>query len=69
MTGKPRKLETYSMEEFIDYEYRTGDRTQTLEFSFRPKDEDFYLNRDIMSFLVTEIQHLFPEYQCVGKLV
>lgn len=69
LKSKPRKLETYSMEEFIDYEYRTGDRTQTLEFSFRPKDEDFYLNRDIMSFLVTEIQHLFPEYQCVGKLV
>lgn len=67
--GKPRKIETYSTEEFIDYEYRTGDRAQTLEFAFRPKDEDFYLNRDIMSFLVTEIQHLFPEYQCVGKLV
>ncbi|MBR5913746.1 MAG: hypothetical protein IKZ58_05250 [Selenomonadaceae bacterium] len=67
--GKPRKIETYSTEKFIDYEYRTGDRAQTLEFTFRPQDEDFYLNRDIMSFLVTEIQHLFPEYQCVGKLV
>ena len=67
--GKPRKVETYSMENFIDYEYRTGDRAQTLEFSFRPKDEDFYLNRDVMSFLVTEIQHLFPEYLCVGKLI
>ena len=67
--GKPRKVETYSTEEFIDYEYRTGDRGQTMEFSFRPADEDFYLNRDIMSFLVTEIQHFFPEYQCVGKLV
>ena len=67
--GKPRRIETYSMEKFIDYEYRTGDRAQTLEFSFRPADEDFYLNRDVMSFLVTEIQHFFPEYNCVGKLV
>ena len=67
--GKPRKIETYSTEEFIDYEYRTGDRSQSLEFAFRPADEDFYLNRDIMSFLVTESQHFFPEYQCVGKLV
>ena len=67
--NKSRKIETYSTEKFIDYEYRTGDRAQTFEFSFRPTDEDFYLNRDIMSFLVTEIQHLFPEYQCVGKLV
>ncbi len=63
------KIETYSTEKFIDYEYRTGDRAQYLEFSFRPLDEDFYLNRDLMSFLVTAIQHLFPEYQCVGKLV
>ena len=67
--GKPRKIETYSTEEFIDYEYRTGDRAQAFEFSFRPADEDFYLNRDIMSFLVTEVQHFFPEYQCIGKLV
>lgn len=67
--GKSAKRETYSTEEFIDYEYRAGERVATLEFSFRAEDESFYLNRDIMSFLVTEIQHLFPEYLCVGKLV
>ena len=67
--NKSRKIETYSMENFIDFEFRTGDRSQTFEFSFRPADEDFYLNRDILSFLITEIQHFFPEYQCVGKLV
>lgn len=69
IVDKPEVRETYSTEAFIDYEYRTGERAQTLQFSFKPADEDFYLNRDIMSFLVTEIQHLFPEYQCVGKLV
>ena len=66
---KPTKRETYSMEQFIDYEYRAGERVAALEFSFRAKDENFYLNRDVMSFLVTELQHLFPEYLCVGKLV
>ena len=66
---KPRKVETYSMEKFIDYEYRAGDRPQALEISFRAVDEDFYLNRDIMSFLTTSLQQLFPEYQCVGKLI
>lgn len=66
---KYKAAETYSMEDFIDYEYRMGDRERTMEFSFRAKDKNFYLNRDIMSFLVTEMQHLFPEYQCVGKLV
>ena len=69
VTNKPLIFETYSTEEFIDYEYRTGDRAQFLEISFRPRNEDFYLNRDLMSFLVTAIQHLFPEYQCIGKLV
>ena len=64
-----KEFETYSTEEFIDFEYRTGDREQIFEISFRPADEDFYLNRDIMSFLVTEVQHIFPEYKCVGKLV
>lgn len=64
-----KNFETYSMENFIDYEYRTGDREKIFEFRFRPHDEDFYLNRDLMSFLTTEIQHLFPEYNCVGKLV
>ena len=69
IVDKCEDVETYSMEEFIDYEYRTGDRAQTLEFSFRAKDRNFFLNRDVMSFLVTEAQHLFPEYRCVGKLV
>ena len=64
-----KDFETYSTEEFIDFEYRSGDRDQIFEMSFRPADEDFYLNRDIMSFLATEVQHIFPEYQCVGKLV
>ena len=68
--GQADKIfETYSTEEFIDFEYRTGEREQIFEMSFRPADEDFYLNRDIMSFLATEVQHIFPEYQCVGKLV
>ena len=69
VSSKPRIVETYSTEKFIEYEYRMGDRAQFLELAFRPRDEDFYLNRDLMSFLVTEVQHFFPEYQCVGKLV
>ncbi|MBQ9442528.1 MAG: hypothetical protein IJU55_05920 [Selenomonadaceae bacterium] len=69
ITTKPPEIETYSTEKFIDYEFRTGDRPLAFEISFRPKDEDFYLNRDIMSFFTTALQHLFPEYLCIGKLV
>ena len=36
-----KDFETYSTEEFIDFEYRTGDREQIFEISFRPADEDY----------------------------
>ena len=65
----PGKQETYSMENFIEYEFRSGNWDRALEVSFRSKDNEFYLNRDIMSFLMTELQHFFPEYECMGKLV
>ena len=63
------KQETYSMENFIEYEFRSGNWDRAMEISFRPKDADSFLNRDIMSFLMTGLQHFFPEYECMGKLV
>jgi len=63
------KTETYSMEAFIDYEFRSGNRERALTVTFHPKDEEFFLNRDIMSFLMTGLQHYFPEYECVGRLL
>ena len=65
----PDQIETYSMEDFILNEFRNSDRLAYLQVSFRPKDEDFYLNRDIMSFLMTNLQHFFPEYECIGRLI
>ena len=69
IVGKQKNPENYSMDEFIEYEFRTGEMLRTLEFSFNAVDEDFYLNRDILSFLTTAIKNLLPEYNCVGKLV
>lgn len=63
------KEESYSMEGFIDYEFRSGNRERALLASFRPQDANFFLNRDVMSFLMTGLQHYFPEYECVGQLV
>ena len=63
------KQETYSMESFMEYEFRSGNWDRAMEISFRPRDAEFYMNRDIMSFLMTELQHFFPEYECMGKLV
>ena len=42
---------------------------QVLMLHFSPKNPEDYLNEDIMSFLVTQVQKIFPEYLCIGKLV
>ena len=36
--------------------------------SFRALDPKNYLNEDIMSFLVTQVQRIFPDYRCVGRI-
>lgn len=57
------------MNEFILDEIRDGDRGKVLALYFRAKDNNFYLNRDILSFLVSEIQLFYPEYHCEGRLI
>lgn len=61
--------ETYRTDDFILDEIRTGSWETALVMDFRPSDPDFYLNRDIMSFLVGVVQRHFPEYECCGCLV
>ena len=61
--------DTYEIEKFIAHEYRTGEARQSLRVDFWPADRDSFLNRDIASFLVAGVQHFFPEYHCIGRLV
>jgi hypothetical protein len=61
--------ETYSVDDFIQDELRTGAWETAMRLDFQPADLDSYLNRDIMSFLVSAVQRCFPEYQCCGRLV
>lgn len=63
------KKETYSVDDFILDELRTGKNQQILLVDFRAKQPDFYLNRDIMSFLISILQMYFLEYKCYGRLV
>lgn len=61
---------TYSMDDFLSDDLRAernGKTALTLLFS-SPRPEHF-LTLDIMSFLTTQAQGLFPEYLCVGQLV
>lgn len=63
-----QKIQTYSMDDFMEDEIRIGAFQQTMILYFKESKED-YLNEDIMSFLVTQIQKLFPEYHCVGMFL
>lgn len=58
----------YNMDGFIQDEIRIGSLRQVLLLHFAPVHPDNYLNEDIMSFLVTQVQKIFPEYLCIGML-
>lgn len=61
--------ETYEVNEFISDEIRDGSEKRTLLLYFNPRYKEYYLNRDILSFLVSEVQLLYPEYECEGRLI
>lgn len=63
------KSQNYNMDGFVEDELRTETRGKFLIIKFYTKDYDYYLNQDIMSFLVTQIQKVFPEYRCLGELL
>ncbi len=62
-------VETYSMNPFLLDEVREGGYRKRLVLKFIPKGEPDFLLRDIMSFLVSEVQLLYGEYLCEGRLV
>lgn len=61
--------QTYDMDSFITDELRVEGAKKIMELRFHAKDPEDVLVMDIMSFLVTQVQKLFPEYLCRGKLV
>jgi hypothetical protein len=67
----PEELNTcnYNMDGFILDEIRIGRSRQTLVLYFAAVEQGHYLNEDIMSFLVTQVQKIFPEYLCIGELI
>lgn len=61
--------ETYSMNSFILDEIRDNEYRKCLLLKFKGKGKNDFLLRDIMSFLVSEVQMLYPEYLCEGELL
>lgn len=61
--------ETYSMNSFILDEIREDEYKKRLILQFRKKSTLDFLLRDIMSFLVSEVQLMYGEYMCEGRLL
>ncbi len=61
-------IQTYDVDEFIIDEIRNVKDKKFLLLTFDARDVNNVLNYDLMSFLVTHIQKLFPEYNCIGEL-
>lgn len=59
----------YNMDGFLQDEIRKGNAGRVMVIDFGTKDPQCYLNEDIMSFLVTQVQKIFPDYHCVGRLI
>lgn len=59
----------YDANDFIVDEIREEDIKKSLVLYFETIDKDNYLNDDILSFLVGEVQFIYPEYKCEGRLI
>ena len=64
-----QKKETYSMNSFIEDEIRDTKAQKKLLLYFKAGEKESWLQRDVASFVVSEVQRLYPEYECGGKLV
>ncbi len=69
ITETPLLGETYEMNGFIRDEVREAGGQKTMLLRFRPLRQMDFLIRDAMSFLVSQVQYIYPEYRCVGVLL
>lgn len=63
------KKETYSMNPFIEDEVRVPGAQMKLILYFKKGQKESWLQRDVLSFLTSEVQRIYPEYECGGVLL
>lgn len=62
--------ETYNVNSFMKDEIRDNNLTQTLVLRFtKATHKNDFILRDIISFVTTQIQQIYPEFLCVGVLI
>lgn len=67
--GVGERTQTYSMNFFMKDEVRDQKGRRRLVLLFQAMGPETWLLRDIASFIVSEVQELYPEYQCEGKIL
>lgn len=60
---------TYDMNFFLIDDIRVGNGKKLMRLKFRAMDYDSFIREDILSFIVSEIQMYFSEYECQGELI
>ena len=64
-----RKLENtldhYDINDFLTDEFKLKGRKENLYIYFEIRERD-YLTEDLLSFMMSDIQLMFPEYNCLG---
>ncbi len=63
------RTQTYSMNPFIEDEIRDTKAQKKLMLYFKAGAREPWLQRDIASFIVSEVQRLYPEYECGGTVL
>lgn len=61
--------ETYSMNYFIDDEIRIQTEQMELLLYFKGKGKFEWLYRDFASFITSELQEIYPEFNCGGIMI
>ena len=63
-----RSNDTYDINPFVRDEIRIRELSKTIILKFHVNEED-YLTKDILSFIVAEIQNRIVDFNCIGILV
>lgn len=67
--GEDSNIETYNMNPFIIDEIRQESSTKKLVLLFQAHNKGLFFIRDLLSYIISEIQYIYPEYDCVGRVI
>lgn len=62
------RSQMYLMDAFLMDELMMTEGLPVLLFQFKVANQGHYLNRDMLSYIITRVQWEYPQYKCVGVL-